>query len=76
MAKKTIVGKALRHNYRELVFVFAAFALMAMVGYLSIGNILRNRLLSGAGDMLYTAEANIRAGLSEAETTLINSYYG
>jgi len=75
MAKKTIVGKALRNNYRELVFVFAAFALMAMVGYLSIGNILRNRLLSGAGDMLYTAEANIRAGLSEAETTLINSYY-
>jgi len=75
MAKKTIIGKALRHNYRELIFVFTAFALMAMVGYLSIGYILRNRLLSGAGDMLYTAEANIRAVLSEAETTLINSYY-
>jgi signal transduction histidine kinase/CheY-like chemotaxis protein len=70
-----IAGKALRRNYRELIFVFAAFALMAMVGYFFIGRILRNRLLTGAEDMLYTAEANIRAGLSEAETTLINSYY-
>jgi two-component system, sensor histidine kinase and response regulator len=75
MAKKTIIGKTLRQNYRELIFVFVAFALMAMVGYLSIGNILRNRMMSGAQDMLYAAEANIRAGLSEAETALINSYY-
>jgi two-component system, sensor histidine kinase and response regulator len=75
MAKKTNIGRALRQNYRELIFVFAAFALMAMVGYFTIGNILRNRMLSGAEDMLYTAEANIRAGLSEAETALINSYY-
>jgi len=75
MAKRTIDGKILRRNYRELIFVFAAFALMAMVGYFTIGNILRNRLYAGAEDMLYTAEANIRAGLSEAETALINSYY-
>ena len=75
MAKKTIIGKTLRQNYRELIFVFVAFALMAMVGYLSIGNILRNRMMSGAEDMLYAAEANIRSGLSEAETALINSYY-
>jgi signal transduction histidine kinase/CheY-like chemotaxis protein len=75
MAGKTSVGEALRRNYRELIFVFAAFALMAMVGYFFIGHILRNRLLTGAEEMLYTAEANIRAGLSEAETTLINSYY-
>jgi len=75
MAKKMDVGKVLRQNYRELIFVFAAFALMAMVGYLSIGNILRNRLLTGAEDILYAAEANIKAGLSEAETALINSYY-
>jgi len=75
MAKRTIDGKILRRNYRELIFVFAAFALMAMVGYYTIGNILRKRLYTGAEDMLYTAEANIRAGLSEAETALINSYY-
>jgi two-component system, sensor histidine kinase and response regulator len=75
MANKPIIIKTLKRNYRELIFVFAAFALMAMVGYFSIGNILRNRMLSGAEDMLYTAEANIRAGLSEAETALINSYY-
>jgi len=76
MSRKRIIdGKVLRQNYRELVFVFAAFALMAMVGYFFIGHILRVRLLSGAEEMLYTAEANIRAGLSEAETALINSYY-
>jgi len=75
MAKKSVISKALRQNYRELIFVFVAFALMAMVGYFSIGNILRNRMFIGAEDMLNTAEANIKAGLSEAETALINSYY-
>jgi signal transduction histidine kinase/CheY-like chemotaxis protein len=74
-AKKNNIGETLRRNYREFIFVFAAFALMALVGYFFIGRILRNRLLTGAEDMLYTAGANIRAGLSEAETTLINSYY-
>jgi len=74
-AKKNNIGEALRRNYRELIFVFAAFTLMALVGYFFIGRILRNRLLTGAADMIYTAGANIRAGLSEAETTLNNSYY-
>ncbi|MDR2717484.1 MAG: response regulator [Treponema sp.] len=75
MEKKTGAGEAIRQNYRELIFIFVAFALMALVGYFFIGRILRNRLLTGAEDMIYTAEANIRVGLSEAETTLINSYY-
>ncbi|MDR0457077.1 MAG: response regulator [Treponema sp.] len=75
MVKKMNASKAFRRNYREFIFVFAAFALMALVGYFFIGRILRNRLLTGAEDMIYTAEANIRASLSEAETTLINSYY-
>jgi two-component system, sensor histidine kinase and response regulator len=75
MTKKNNIGDALRRNYREFIFVFGAFALMALVGYFFIGRILRNRLLAGAGDLLYSAEANIRAGLSEAETTLINSCY-
>jgi len=74
-AKKNNIGEVLRRNYRELIFVFAAFALMALVGYFFIGRILRNRLLAGAEDIIYTAGANIRVGLSEAETTLINSYY-
>jgi signal transduction histidine kinase/CheY-like chemotaxis protein len=75
MIKKISAGQALRRNFREFIFVFAAFALMALVGYFFIGRILRNRLLTGADDMLYAAGANIRVGLSEAETTLINSYY-
>jgi len=69
------VGEVFRRNYRELIFIFVAFALMALVGYFFIGRILRNRLLTGAEEMMYTAGANIRVGLSEAETTLINSFY-
>ncbi|MDR0455252.1 MAG: response regulator [Treponema sp.] len=75
MGKKMSAREAFRRNYRDFIFVFAAFALMVLVGYFFIGRILQNRLLAGAEEMLYTAEANIRAGLSEAETTLINSYY-
>ena len=64
-----------RQNYLQLLFVFAAFALMAVTSYLFIGRILQNRLLTGANELLFSAEANVRAGLSEAETTLLNSYY-
>jgi len=75
MKKKMSAGEVFRRNYRELIFIFVAFALMALVGYFFIGRILRNRLLTAAEDMVYTAEANVRVALSEAETTLINSYY-
>jgi len=64
-----------RHNYLQLLFVFAAFALMAFASYFFIGRILQSRLLSGANELLFSAEANVRAGLSEAETTLLSSYY-
>ena len=63
----------LRHNYREVVFVFLAFTLMAAAAYFSVGQILRGRLLDRAEEMIYTAEANVRAGFSEAETILLNA---
>ena len=66
-------GKTLRHNYREIIFVFIAFALMVLAANFSIGRILRGHLLDRAEEAIYTAEANIRAGLSEAETILTNS---
>jgi len=75
MKKKIGVGEVFRRNFREFIFIFVAFALMALVGYFFIGRILRNRLLTGAEEMMYTAGANIRVGLSEAETTLINAFY-
>jgi len=71
--KKT--GSIKQHNYLQIMFIVAAFALMALTAYFSIGSILRSRLLSGAEDLLSSAEVNIKAGLSEAETTLLNSYY-
>jgi len=67
--------KILRHNLREIIFVILAFAVMAGAAYFSVGNILRDRLLDRAKEMIFAAEANIRAGLSEAETILLNANY-
>ena len=71
----TLPRSLLRNNYLQLLFVFVAFALMAITSFLFIGRILQNRLLSEANEILFSAESNVRAGLSEAETTLLNSYY-
>jgi signal transduction histidine kinase/AmiR/NasT family two-component response regulator len=70
-----ITRRLLKQNYRELLLVFATFTLMALVGYFSIGNILRGRLYDRAEEIILTAGANVRVGLSEAEAALINSYY-
>ena len=70
-----ISGAALRHNYRELIFVILAFALMVAAANIFIGRILRGGLLDRTEEIIFTAEANVRAGLSEAETTLLNSYH-
>jgi HD-GYP domain-containing protein (c-di-GMP phosphodiesterase class II) len=71
----TLPRSVSRNNYLQLLFVFTAFALMAVTSFLFIGRILQNRLLSEADEMLFSAESNVRAGLSEAETILLNSYY-
>jgi hypothetical protein len=68
-------NKASWYNYLQLLFVFAAFCIMAGASYKFIGNILRKRLESGANDLLVCADANVKAGLSEADTALNNSYY-
>jgi signal transduction histidine kinase/CheY-like chemotaxis protein len=68
-------GHIFRRNYREIIFVFTAFILMTLSAYFFIGRILEEHLLRGAEEIMYTAGANVRAGLSEAETTLLNSCY-
>jgi len=75
MKISTLPQVVLRNNYLQLLFVFVAFLLMVITSYFFIGHILQNRLLSEANQLLYSAESNVRAGLSEAETTLLNSYY-
>jgi len=65
----------LRNNYFQLLLVFMAFTLMVITSYFFVGRILQNRLSSEANRLLYSTEANVKAGFSEAETTLLNSYY-
>jgi len=66
--------KVFRHNIREIVFVFLAFTMMAAAAYFSVGRIIRERLLDRAEEIISTAEANVRAGLAESETVLLNTY--
>ncbi|MDR0331448.1 MAG: response regulator [Chitinispirillales bacterium] len=65
----------MKRNYRELLFVFAAFALMVLATNFFVGRMLRAGLYKRAEEITLTAGANVRAGLSEAEATLLNSYY-
>jgi signal transduction histidine kinase/HPt (histidine-containing phosphotransfer) domain-containing protein/FixJ family two-component response regulator len=74
-ADKIGARKLLKRNYRELLFVFAAFALMVLATNFFVGRMLRAGLYKRAEEITLTAGANVRAGLSEAEATLLNSYY-
>ena len=65
----------MKRNYLQLLLVFVAFAFMVGAAYFFIGRIMRSHLLKGAQELLVSAEANVRAGLSESEATLLNSYY-
>jgi signal transduction histidine kinase/CheY-like chemotaxis protein len=73
--KATMLWKeALRKNYHQVLFVFAAFLVMVLAGYFFVGGILRNRILTNAGDNLFSAEANIRAAFAESEISLNTSF--
>ncbi|MCL2765284.1 MAG: ATP-binding protein [Treponema sp.] len=72
---QSLPGRLLRHNLREVIFVFLAFALMVITAYFSVGYILRDRLLDRAEEMISVAEANVRAGLSDSETILMNTHH-
>ena len=70
-----ISRSAFKHNFRELIFVFLAFAILVVTATISIGRILHGRLLDRTEEIIYTADANVRAGLSAAETLLLNSHH-
>jgi len=67
--------KILKKYFYEVIFIFSAFFLMAAAAYLSIGNIIRQRLVDGAKEIISVSEANVRAGFSEAEAILLNASY-
>ncbi|MDR3299206.1 MAG: response regulator, partial [Candidatus Accumulibacter sp.] len=62
--------QVIKINYPQLFFVFAAFFLMVLVSYISISAIVQRRLSQSVDEVMLTAEANIRAGLSEAEASM------
>jgi len=70
---KITIKKLLRYNYSEVIIVFTAFAFMALAAYFFIGRILRERLLEGAETLFSSTEANVRSGLVEVETILLNT---
>ncbi|WP_010257691.1 ATP-binding protein [Treponema primitia] len=72
---KSKTGRVIRKNYPLFVFVFITFILMILVGGLFVSNVLRKRLREDAETVLFTAEANINAALSEVESILLNSQY-
>ncbi|MDR1374045.1 MAG: cache domain-containing protein, partial [Treponema sp.] len=67
-------NEVLKKNYPQILFVFAAFLIMVLAGYFFVSGILRNRLLTNAGDNLFSAEANIRAAFAESEISLNTSF--
>jgi signal transduction histidine kinase/CheY-like chemotaxis protein len=66
--------EVIKKNYRQVLFVFAAFLLMVLASYFFVSGILRNRLLANADDNLFSADANIRAALAEPEISLNTSF--
>ncbi|MDR1100655.1 MAG: response regulator [Treponema sp.] len=66
--------EVIKKNYPQVFFVFAAFLVMVLAGYFFVSGILRNRILTNAGDNLFSAEANIRAAFAESEISLNTSF--
>ena len=64
-----------KSKYLQLLYVFTAFALMVGAAYFFNSNMLRNHLMNGAQELLQSAEANVKAALSETEITLLNSHH-
>jgi signal transduction histidine kinase/CheY-like chemotaxis protein len=62
-------------NSRQLFFVFLAFFLRVLVSCVLVGSVVQKYLVQSVGESLRTSEANIRAGLSESESTMNNAVH-
>jgi hypothetical protein len=56
--------------YAQVVLVWAAFALMVVLSYLFVGNIVRKHLVSDTMAMLDASEIQIKADLMEPQTLM------
>ena len=63
-----------RANYAQMIFVCAAFALMVLIGCISVGNVLRKEKLSTVTVALDESEKTIRAYLREPKIAFESIY--
>jgi hypothetical protein len=71
--KKTMFRGVIRKDFPQIIVVFLAFALMVLVSYLFVRNIVEKQIFNNAREMLQTAEMKIRSDFREAEVVLINT---
>jgi signal transduction histidine kinase/CheY-like chemotaxis protein len=67
-------NEVIKKNYPQVFFVLLAFLVMVLASYFFVSGIVRNRLLTNADDILFSAEANMRAALAESEISLNTSF--
>ncbi|MDR3247517.1 MAG: response regulator [Treponema sp.] len=69
------VLQLLRKTSPYLILVIAAFALMAVVGFVSTHRVMRQNLIEHAESSLEASQGNLREGLGRAELMLLTSYH-
>ena len=63
------VGRILKNNYQQVLFVFLAFFAMVMVSNIYVSGIVRRQLHLQGEETMNTVQAVVSASLSEAELT-------
>ncbi|MDR2499879.1 MAG: response regulator [Treponema sp.] len=64
---------ALKRNIKQLGVVLCIFALLTVMSFFFTASILKQQFINSAGELMRTAEANIRTNLREPESTLVSA---
>jgi signal transduction histidine kinase/CheY-like chemotaxis protein/HPt (histidine-containing phosphotransfer) domain-containing protein len=65
--------KIISENFKQLLFVFLAFALMVLVSFFFVSNIVEKQVRSNAEEVFHVAENRIRSNIREAEVVLLSA---
>jgi signal transduction histidine kinase/CheY-like chemotaxis protein len=63
----------MQENLKQILFVFLAFALMVLVSFLFVSNIVEKQIRSNAKEVFHIAENRIRSNIREAEIVLLSA---